>query len=315
MVISYTVKFDKKVDCGGAYIKLVPPGFDPKTFGGDTDYSIMFGPDICGTSTKKTHAIFTYRGENLLTKKNIRCETDTKAHRYTFIVKADNTYEVKIDGKEKESGSLYDDWDFLPQKQIPDPEATKPADWDDRKKIPDPEDEKPEGWDDIPAQIPDPDATKPDDWDDEEDGEWEPPMIDNPDYKGEWEPKMIDNPNYKGKWEAPMIDNPDYFEDDKVHAVCKPCSHVGFELWQVTAGSAFDDIIVADSESDIEEFEKEALAKNKKINDEIEKEEEEERKKREEERRQQEEEEDDDEDDEYDDLDEEDEDEDLHDEL
>ena len=29
----------------------------------------------------------------------------------------------------------------------------------------------------------DPDATKPEDWDDEMDGEWEPPMIDNPDFK------------------------------------------------------------------------------------------------------------------------------------
>ena len=39
-----------------------------------------------------------------------------------------------------------------------------------------------EDWD-KPQHIPDPDAKKPDDWDDEIDGEWEPPMIDNPDYK------------------------------------------------------------------------------------------------------------------------------------
>lgn len=37
-------------------------------------------------------------------------------------------------------------------------------------------------WD-KPENIPDPDAKKPDDWDDEMDGEWEPPMITNPDYK------------------------------------------------------------------------------------------------------------------------------------
>lgn len=36
-------------------------------------------------------------------------------------------------------------------------------------------------------QNPDPDASKPEDWDDEMDGEWEPPMVDNPDYKGEWQ--------------------------------------------------------------------------------------------------------------------------------
>lgn len=40
-------------------------------------------------------------------------------------------------------------------------------------------------------------ASKPDDWDDEEDGEWEAPLIDNPEFKGEWKPKMIPNPDYK----------------------------------------------------------------------------------------------------------------------
>lgn len=37
-------------------------------------------------------------------------------------------------------------------------------------------------WD-KPETIPDPDAKKPDDWDEDMDGEWEPPMITNPDYK------------------------------------------------------------------------------------------------------------------------------------
>ena len=36
---------------------------------------------------------------------------------------------------------------------------------------------------DKPEYIPDPDAKKPEDWDDDMDGEWEPPMIPNPDYK------------------------------------------------------------------------------------------------------------------------------------
>ena len=58
-----------------------------------------------------------------------------------------------------ESGSLEEDWDFLPPKQIKDPEAKKPEDWDDREKIDDPEDSKPEDWD-KPEHIADPDATK-----------------------------------------------------------------------------------------------------------------------------------------------------------
>ena len=46
----------------------------------------------------------------------------------------------------------------------------------------------PQDWD-KPEHIAGPDATKPEDWDAEMDGEWEPPMIDNPEYKGEWKPR------------------------------------------------------------------------------------------------------------------------------
>ena len=51
---------------------------------------------------------------------------------------------VKIDNKEAQSGSLEDDWDFLPPKQINDPDAKKPEDWVDSPKMDDPEDTKPE---------------------------------------------------------------------------------------------------------------------------------------------------------------------------
>lgn len=153
----------------------------------------MFGPDICGSSTKKTHLIFSYKGKNHLIKKEIKAESDEWTHLYTLIVKPDNTYKVLIDQKEVASGSLKDDWDMLLPKQIKDPNAKKPEDWDDRKTIPDPTDKKPEGWDSIPAEIPDPNAKKPEDWDDELDGEWEAPMIDNPEYKGEWQVSIFSN--------------------------------------------------------------------------------------------------------------------------
>ena len=103
-------------------------------------------------------------------------------HLYTLIVNPDNTYEVRIDGEKVESGKLEDDWDFLAPKKIKDPEAKKPEDWVDNAKMDNPESVKPEDWD-KPELIPDPEAKKPEDWDDEEDGEWEPPMINNPEYK------------------------------------------------------------------------------------------------------------------------------------
>lgn len=51
---------------------------------------------------------------------------------------------MKLDNKMVESGSLEDDWDFLPPKKIKDPDAKKPEDWDEREKIDDPDDKKPE---------------------------------------------------------------------------------------------------------------------------------------------------------------------------
>ena len=85
-------------------------------------------------------------------------------------------------------------------------------------------------WD-QPEHIPDPDATQPEDWDDEMDGEWEAPMIDNPDYKGEWKAPQIDNPAYKGKWIHPMIANPDYEADDELYAY-DDFGLIGLDLWQ-----------------------------------------------------------------------------------
>ena len=60
------------------------------------------------------------------------------------------------------------------REKIPDPEASKPEDWDESapQKILDESAEKPSGWlDDEPDMIADPDAVRPEDWDDEMDGE------------------------------------------------------------------------------------------------------------------------------------------------
>jgi calreticulin len=268
LVVQYSVKHEQNLDCGGAYIKLLPGGdkFDADSFGGDTPYAIMFGPDMCGSSNRRTHVIFHYdkKDDNLLIKKEVNTETDDLTHLYTLVLRPDNTFEVFIDQKSVRAGKLEDEFDFLEKKKIKDPNESKPDDWVDQAKIPDPEDVKPEGYDDIPEEIPDPDAEKPEDWDDEDDGEWEAPMIDNPEYKGPWKPKMIDNPDYKGKWVHPEIDNPDYVYDEEMYKVCKDgCTHVGFEIWQVKTGTLFDDIIVTDSLEEAQEYAKETFFKKK----------------------------------------------------
>jgi len=280
LVVQYRVKHEQNIDCGGGYLKLMPAGIDQENFNGDTNYNIMFGPDICG-STKRVHLIFNYKGKNHLLNKQVPCESDDSSHLYTLIVRPDNTYEIEIDNKDKASGKLDEDWDFLPPKKIKDPKVSKPSDWVDEKEITDPEDKKPEGWDDIPKEISDPEAKKPEDWDDDLDGAWEAPKTPNPEYKGEWRAKMIPNPAYKGEWVHPEIDNPDYKFDSDIYAYD---SHgvVGIEIWQVKSGSIFDDFLVTDSE---EEAETEALEVMKRIEGEKSHKEAEEKKRREEDER------------------------------
>jgi calreticulin len=247
------VQFSAKVEshqyafCGGGYIKLLPEGTKTETFGGDDEYHIMFGPDLCGYDVSHIHAIFNHKGENLLKTEKVSLEYSDKneyTHLYTLHVKPDGTYEIFFDLESKAKGTLVDDWDF-PKPTYDDPDDKKPSDWVDETEIDDPEDKKPDGYDDIPAQIPDPDATKPEDWDDEDDGEWEPPLIDNPDFKGEWFAKKIDNPDYKGEWKPKQIPNPAYEEGVQL-ASYEKIAHVGFELWIVNNGTIFDNILVTD---------------------------------------------------------------------
>merc|ERR1712178_318559 len=245
IAIQFSVKHDQKIDCGGGYVKLFPADFEPEDLHGESNYNVMFGPDICGYSTKKVHVIFNYDGKNHLIKKEIKCKDDQFTHVYTLAVKPTNEYEVFIDGESVQAGKLEDDWDMLEPKEIKDPEAKKPDDWVENAMIDDPEDVKPEGWDDIAEYIADPEAEIPEDWDEDMDGEWEPPMVNNPEYKGEWKAKQIDNPDYKGPWVHPLIANPDYKADDFLYKY-DSFGAIGLDLWQVKSGTVFDNFLVTD---------------------------------------------------------------------
>lgn len=85
----------------------------------------MFGPDICGYTTKKVHSILSRNEKNHLIKKDVPCETDQLTHVYTLIIRPDASYSILIDNNEKQTGSIYDDWDILPPKKIKDPSAKK----------------------------------------------------------------------------------------------------------------------------------------------------------------------------------------------
>eukprot|EP00013_Stygamoeba_regulata_P027797 CAMPEP_0177661768 /NCGR_PEP_ID=MMETSP0447-20121125/18886_1 /TAXON_ID=0 /ORGANISM="Stygamoeba regulata, Strain BSH-02190019" /LENGTH=405 /DNA_ID=CAMNT_0019167195 /DNA_START=133 /DNA_END=1350 /DNA_ORIENTATION=- len=261
LVLQYSVKHEQSLDCGGGYLKLLPKeGLNQEDFNGDSPYNIMFGPDICGSATKKVHFIMNYKGENHQINKVIPAKTDQLTHVYTLIIKPDQTYQVLIDQEEVAAGNLLDDFNFLPPKEIKDPEQSKPADWVDEEYIDDPEDKKPEGWDDIPQYIVDPEAQQPEDWDEELDGEYEAPLIPNPDYEGEWEPNQIPNPEYKGEWVHPLIPNPEYAEDNSIYAYDSHAA-LGIEVWQVRSGTIFNNFLVTDDIELAAEKAKEVIAR------------------------------------------------------
>merc|ERR1712072_208583 len=162
-------------------------------------------------------------------------EGEGTSHLYRLIVKPDNTVRVEIDEEKIYEGSLKEDWEILAPKEIPDPADKKPSDWVEEKRMVDPE------------------AKRPDDWDDEEDGDWEPPMKDNPEFKGEWMAKRISNPEYKGVWTAKDIDNPEYEDDDAVYKYAD-FGFIGFDLWQVKGGTIFDNVIVCDDKAEADVF-------------------------------------------------------------
>jgi len=259
LYFEYTVKHEQSIDCGGGYVKLLPANFDQENFNGDTKYYLMFGPDICGFSNKKTHLIFNYKDQNHLLQKEVKCKDDDLTHLYSVVISSDNSYELLIDGESQQKGSLPEHWNFLPPKEIKDPNVKKPADWVEDAEIPDPEAKKPAGWDDIPQYIPDPDAKKPEDWDEEADGTWEAPTVENPAYKGEWKAPMIKNAAYKGPWVHPMIANPEFKDDPNIYAY-NDIGGLGIEIWQVKSGTIFDHFLVTDDEAAYKKHQKDVLA-------------------------------------------------------
>ncbi|XP_028132647.1 calnexin [Diabrotica virgifera virgifera] len=298
LILQYEVLLQEGQECGGSYLKLLSEGPESKNlnnFHDKTPYTIMFGPDKCGND-HKLHFIFRHRNplngsieEKHCQKPKERLEeyfSDKLPHLYTLVLNPDNTFEISVDKKVVNSGSLLEDFvpPVNPPAEIDDPNDKKPEDWDEREKIPDPDDRKPADWDeDAPPQIfdesesipegwlenepthvPDPDAIKPADWDSDMDGEWEPPLIENPackaaagcghwepplinnpSYKGKWRPRLITNPNYKGKWRPKKIPNPDYFDDQHPFKMTT-VSAVGLELWSMSQDILFDNLLITE---------------------------------------------------------------------
>ena len=131
LVVQFTAKHEKKdySFCGGGYIKLLSK-LDQSKFGGDDDYEIMFGPDLCGYDVSRIHLIFNHKGENLLKDEDVKLDYDDKneyTHLYTLIVEPEGTFKVLMDEEEKASGKLSEGWAF-PSEEMKDPsKKTNPS--------------------------------------------------------------------------------------------------------------------------------------------------------------------------------------------
>ena len=128
-----------------------------------TPYTIMFGPDMCGTE-HKYHFIIRYRNpktglysEHQAKKTTESLEsyfTDKKTHLYTLgkssrhwarrvldfllilVLSSDNSFKMYIDNKLINSGNLLEDMEpaIIPSKEIADETDRKPDDWDEEEK-------------------------------------------------------------------------------------------------------------------------------------------------------------------------------------
>ncbi|KAH7827253.1 putative Calreticulin [Monocercomonoides exilis] len=250
LILSYSVMYPEYKDCEGAYIKLLPEVINQEKFNATDPYYIMFGPDICGRDKNFFQFVIMKNQKAHPIKKIINSTADAGTHLYTLFLHFENyTYEIFIDEDRKYDGKLWEDFDFMEPPMIPDPDAKQPDDWETDPDIPDPTDKKPMNWD-QPMVIPDPTKKKPYDWDEATEGPWVQPMVKNPRYKGKWVPRLIYNPKYKGEWKPPLIPNPKYAPQLK-KLPFKRIRYIGFDLWQVTAGTLFDNIFVGD---DVDEY-------------------------------------------------------------
>ena len=212
LVVQYELQLKQALQCGGAYLKLLTASDELSAdgFKAETPYTIMFGPDRCG-GTNKVH--FILRHKNPLSgeweEKHLQVAADPRGVGQDDppVHGGGRRRQLGQDprrlGREEErlaplrrrlqAARQPAGGDRRPRRQEARrldrraadgrPGATKPDDWDEEapKMIVDPAASKPADWlDDAPDMVARPQVLKPDDWDEDEDGEWEAPLIENP---------------------------------------------------------------------------------------------------------------------------------------
>jgi len=137
-VVQYEVKYQDTMECGGSYLKLVAEAdeeFSSDTFNDKTLYSVMFGPDKCGLESR-IHFIVNYKNPvtGTVEEKHAKASsdfkeifTDGKSHLITLVVDYDGAFEILVDQKSVNKGSLLTDMSpaINPSAEIDDPSDSK----------------------------------------------------------------------------------------------------------------------------------------------------------------------------------------------
>jgi calreticulin len=244
-ILQFTLKLENKVEKASGYLKVLPESFKPNQFSSKSPWRIIFGPDIKQWDRK--HIDFrVYRNRTeYRTDEPILCFEDKLTHIYTLVIYANQSYKVLKDNFTDIESHIEDAFHYAPPREVPDPDAVKPDDWEDIETIDDPDDVPPPWVENVPQYIPDDSAKRPADWDDETQGAWTPPLVSNPAYRRDWKPRQIPNPAFRGDWIPINVSNPDYVGDPKFGKAEDLC-YIGIDVEQDVAGSIWDNILVTD---------------------------------------------------------------------
>jgi calreticulin len=205
----------------------------------------MFGPDICYAHTHHVKLIISRNGTNFNMNQNVDPNDDGHTHLYALYFDGNGTFGIQKDSTMMYVSTFREEFDYEGPKFIMDPYDRKPSDWDDREWVVDANDAKPADWDDR-LLIEDTKAAKPPLWNDAIDGEWQPPMVQNANYRGVWKPREIPNFGFQGVWRPRKIPNPDYSPDDDFGRFSDLC-YFAIDVHQDNAGSIFDNMLVTDN--------------------------------------------------------------------
>jgi len=107
LVFLITVKHEQGPVCAGGYLKLLSNLDSQENFNEESEYEIMFGPDICA-STRKVQAILRNDNTNLEITPEVGIPADKYTHQYVLVLNPDDTFEILVDRKILKNGNIVD---------------------------------------------------------------------------------------------------------------------------------------------------------------------------------------------------------------